>query len=215
MADIFPTQSRQMFTHDASRFFSRFYPKSALCPASLQTAWSITYPMEQNREWGPPVPKGSSYRAIDLPDTLVYVVTPGYFRAMGMTLRGRDFTWDDGPKSGNVLVLNETVARFLFPGQNPIGRTVIVNGGEAQIVGIIKDVHESNAESQPSWQMYFPATQQGPAGMQLIVRTAMPPSALASSVLHALRELNPNQPAAEFRPIRGIVDRAGSPGVSS
>ena len=59
--------------------------------------------------------------------------------------------------------------------------------------------------------MYFPATQQGPAGMQLIVRTAMQPSALADSVLHALRELNPNQPAAEFRPIRSIVDHASSP----
>jgi predicted permease len=168
-------------------------------------------PMEQNREWSPPVPKGSSYRAIDLPDTLVYVVTPGYFRAMGMTLRGRDFSWDDGPKSGNVVVLNETVTRFLFLGQDPIGKTVIVNGGDAQIVGIIKDVHESNAENQPSWQMYFPATQRGPVGMKLIVRTAVPPLTLASSVLDALRELNPNQPAAEFRPIRGIVDRAGSP----
>jgi ABC-type antimicrobial peptide transport system permease subunit len=43
------------------------------------------------------------------------------------------------------------------------------------------------------------------------VRTSLPPAALAPSVLHALRELNPNQPAAEFRPIRSIVDRAVSP----
>jgi ABC-type antimicrobial peptide transport system permease subunit len=39
----------------------------------------------------------------------------------------------------------------------------------------------------------------------------LPPAALAASVLHALRELNPNQPAAEFRPVRAIVDRAVSP----
>jgi ABC-type antimicrobial peptide transport system permease subunit len=59
--------------------------------------------------------------------------------------------------------------------------------------------------------MYVPMRQEGPNGMQLVVRATMAPSALASSVLQALRELNPNQPAAEFRPIRGIVDHAASP----
>jgi ABC-type antimicrobial peptide transport system permease subunit len=60
-------------------------------------------------------------------------------------------------------------------------------------------------------QIYYPATQQRPDGAQLVVRTSLLPAALAASVLHALRELNPNQPAAEFRPIRAIVDRAVSP----
>ena len=168
-------------------------------------------PMEQNREWGAPVPKGSSINGNDLPDTLVYVVTPGYFHAMGMSLRGHDFTWDDKPKGPGVIILNETVTRFLFPGQDPLGKIVTVNNVDRQIVGVLADVHDSNAENQPSWQMYFPVTQEGPAGMQLIVRTALPPSTLAASVLHALRELNPKQPAAEFRPIRSIVDRAASP----
>jgi ABC-type antimicrobial peptide transport system permease subunit len=54
-------------------------------------------------------------------------------------------------------------------------------------------------------------TQEGPAGANLVVRTSLPPATLAGSVLHALRELNPNQPAAEFRPIRTIVDHAVSP----
>jgi ABC-type antimicrobial peptide transport system permease subunit len=53
--------------------------------------------------------------------------------------------------------------------------------------------------------------QQGPSGAQLVVRSSLPPAALAASVLHALRELNPKQPAAEFRPIRTVVDRAVSP----
>jgi predicted permease len=168
-------------------------------------------PMEQNREWGAPVPKGSGINGNDLPDSLVYVVSPGYFRSMGMTLRGRDFTWDDKPKGPGVIILNETVTRFLFPGQNPLGKIVNVNNFDRQIIGVLTDVHDSNAENQPSWQMYFPATQEGPAGVQLIVRSNMPPAALASGVLHALRELNPNQPAAEFRPIRGIVEHASSP----
>ena len=168
-------------------------------------------PMEQNREWGAPVPKGSSIDGNNLPDTLVYVVSPGYFHAMGMSLRGHDFTWDERPKGPGVIILNETVTRFLFPGQDPLGKIVVVNGVDRQIIGVLTDVHDSNAENQPSWQMYFPMAQEGPDGMQLIVRTTLPPAALASGVLHALRELNPKQPAAEFRPIRGIVDHAASP----
>ncbi len=62
-------------------------------------------PMEQNRERGAPVPKGSGINGNDLPDTLVYVVTPGYFHAMGMSLRGHDFTWDDKPKGPGVIIV--------------------------------------------------------------------------------------------------------------
>src|SRR5207302_10860029 len=61
------------------------------------------------------------------------------------------------------------------------------------------------------WQMYFPATQQAPAGAHLIVRSKLNPTELATTVISALRELNPNQPAAEFQPIQQIVDRAVSP----
>jgi predicted permease len=178
----------------------------------VRAAGMVDYlPMEQNRAWGAPVPKGSGVDGNDLPDTLVYVVTPGYFHAMGMSLRGRDFTWNVGPTDPGVIILNETVTRFLFPGQDPLGKIVNVNGVDRQIIGVTTDVHDSNAENAPSWQMYFPMTQEGPAGMQLIVRTTLPPAALAASVLHALRELNPKQPAAVFRPIRGIVDHAVSP----
>jgi ABC-type antimicrobial peptide transport system permease subunit len=59
--------------------------------------------------------------------------------------------------------------------------------------------------------MYLPASQNGPAGAELVVRTKLPPEALASSVMKTLRALNPAQPANEFRPLQGIVDHAVSP----
>jgi predicted permease len=199
--------------HDPAQLATILQPILAQVGAlpGVTAAGMVDYlPMEQNREGLAPVPKDSGINANNLPDTLVYVVTPDYFHAMGMTLRGRDFTWDDRPKGQGVIILNETVTRFLFPGQDPLGKIVTVDM-DRQIIGVVRDVHDSNAENQPSWQMYFPQTQLSPAGMQLVVRTSLPPSALASSVLHALRELNPNQPAAAFRPIRSIVDHASSP----
>jgi hypothetical protein len=134
---------------------------------------------------------------------------------MGLTLRGRDFSWDDKTNGAKVIILNETVTRFLFPGQEPTGKIVSVNGVDRQILGDLADIHDRNVENQPSWQMYFPETQEGPAGIQLVVRASLPPATLASSVLHALRELNPSQAAAEFRPIQTIVDRTVSPAASS
>jgi predicted lysophospholipase L1 biosynthesis ABC-type transport system permease subunit len=76
---------------------------------------------------------------------------------------------------------------------------------------VIDDVHEANVEGKPGWQVYFSATQEGPADAELVVRTKLPPEALAVSVMTKLRQLNPNQPAAEFRKIQTIVDHAVSP----
>jgi hypothetical protein len=168
-------------------------------------------PLERNRSWGSPRIKGKEYRPGELPGAFVYMITPGYLQAMGMKLRGRDFTWDDGFKSESVIVLNEVCARYLFPGQDAVGRMVVMNGKDRRIIGVLHDVHEANVEGQPGWQVYFPALQERPVGAELVVRTKLPPAALATTVMVKLRELNPNQTAAEFRSIQQIVDHAVSP----
>jgi hypothetical protein len=135
---------------------------------------------------------------------------------MGTRLRGRDFTWDDGPKSENVVMIDEAFAKFLsgyanWPGGNPIGQMLDTGGPGSRIVGVVEDVHEESAEGETGWQIYYPATQAGPNGAQLVIRTTLPPATLAASVLTALRELNPKQPIADFRPIQTLVDHANSP----
>jgi hypothetical protein len=92
-----------------------------------------------------------------------------------------------------------------------VGKILMRDKEEDHVVGVVDDVHEESVEGGTGSQIYDPALQHGPAWAQLVVRTSLPPAALAASVRHALPELNPNQPAAEFRPIRAIVDRAVSP----
>ena len=60
-------------------------------------------------------------------------------------------------------------------------------------------------------EMYLPETQADPEGAELVVRSQLPPETLASSLMRTLRAYNPEQPAAEFRPIQSIVDHAVSP----
>ena len=171
-------------------------------------------PLGQNRAWGTPTPKGRVFQKGDLPDDtgpLVYVITPGYQRAMGTRIRGRDFTWDDGPKSEPVVMINEAFARFFWPEGDAVGKILMSGKQELHVVAVVGDVHEESSEGAAGWQIYYPATQAGPSGAQLVVRTSLKPAALATSVLSVLRELNPRQPAAEFKPIRMLVDHANSP----
>lgn len=171
-------------------------------------------PLGRNRAWGTPVPKGKTYPDNVLPGPLVYVITPGFMRAMGIAIHGRDFTWADDMKSQRVVMINASAARFYWPGEDAIGKILVnrVDGrNEMTVVGVVDDVHEESLEGDPGWQIYYPATQQTPNDAQLVVRSSVAPPTLGPTVLRALRELNPLQPAAEFRPIRTIVDRAGSP----
>jgi predicted permease len=168
-------------------------------------------PLGPNRSWDTPVPRGKTYAPGEVPEPLVYVVTPGFFRAMGMRLRGRDFSWADGPRSGKVVVINASSAQFYWPGEDGVGKILMRGDEEDRVIGIVDDVHEEHVEGGSGSQIYYPVTQQGPSSAQMVVRTSLPPSALAGAVLRTLREMNPKQPAAEFRPIRAIVDRAVSP----
>ncbi len=172
---------------------------------------SDNLPLDMNRSWGLSA-KGKQYQKGELPATFVYVATPGYLNVMGIRLlEGRDFSWQDGEASEHVVIINQTAARYLWPGEDPVGKIALVNGRETRVIGMIADVRESSAETVPGWQMYLPITQAGPVGAQLVVRTKLSPATLASSVLATLRSMNPAQPAREFRPIQQLVDHATSP----
>lgn len=170
-------------------------------------------PMSRNRSWGISA-KGKSYRKGELEATFVYIVSPGYLNAIGMHLvEGRDIRWDDNNKKEGVVIINETVARRLWPGQDPIDRMASAGGMNARVIGVVADVHESSVEGNPGWQMYLPGISPlfGPNMGQLVVRTKVPPEMLASSVMSTLRQINPGQPATEFRPIQNLVDHVISP----
>lgn len=172
---------------------------------------SDNLPLSRNRSWGISA-KGKTYQKGELQGTFVYVVSPGYLKSIGMRLvKGRDITWDDGPKSQAVVIINETVARRLWPGEDAVGRIANVSGRDTLVIGVIADVKESDLEGNGGWEMYLPGTQAGPDGANLVVRTTLPPDALASAVMGTLRQINPAQPATEFRTIQQLVDHAVSP----
>ena len=169
-------------------------------------------PLSRNRSWGIQA-KGVEYRPGQLQGTFVFIVSPGYLGAIGMRLvEGRDFRWDDTNKPAGV-VINETVAKALWPGQDPVGRIAVAGGTDVRVIGVIADVHETSVEGGAGWQMYLPVTaaQFGPEGAELVVRSALPAGTLAGSVMAEVRAVNPGQPATQLQPLQVLVDHSMSP----
>jgi predicted permease len=203
--------SREASQNKRGEIFQQIIARVSALPGVEAAGMSDYLPLGPNREWDSPVPKGRVISPGELPAPLVYVITPGFIHAMGIHIRGRDFTWADGPRSERVVLINASAARVYWPGEDAVGKILMRDKEEDRVVGVVDDVHEETVEGGTGSQIYYPAMQQGPSGAQLVIRTSLPPATLAASVIRALRELNTNQPAAEFRPIRTIVDRAVSP----
>ena len=187
--------------------------RASMIPGVQAAGISDNLPMSRNRSWGIAAKGAQNPTRADFVDAFVYVVSPGYLKAMGMRLiQGRDISWDDIVNNRNVVILNQKIARRLWPGQSPIGRIVNVGGAQTEVIGVLEDVHESSAEDHAGAQMYLPSTKQfGPEGAYLVVRSSLPPATLAMSVMKTLREINPGQPATEFKPVQELVDHATSP----
>ena len=114
--------------------------------------------------------------------------------------------------SKKVVLINESLARALWPGQDPIGKTLIFLDPEREVVGVVGDVRHLTLEEPSGNEMYLPLRQTTDHfPMDLVMRTATPPSALASQVREALRPIAPALPTNEFRTMQQIVDKTASP----
>jgi predicted permease len=172
---------------------------------------SDALPLGRNRTWGAPA-KGQVYPKGKFPTAYVRVVSDGYLKAMGIPLRsGRDLSPQDSPETEPVIMVNETLARTLWPGENAIGKTMRVNG-ERRVVGVVGDVRHLALEEGSGMEMYLPLRQgRDWTSADLVVRTTLPPGELAPALRAALKPIQPNLPGNDFRPIQQLVDKAVSP----
>jgi predicted permease len=170
-------------------------------------------PLGRNRTWGAGV-KGKIYPPNEYPSAFVRMITDGYVKAMGMSLKkGRDLTEYDTAESTPVMLINETMARTLFSGQNPIGQMMARTcGKERQIVGVVGDVRHMALEKGAGSEMYLPMRQCPDYGSwDLTVRSILPLSVLTSRVESSLRPIAPDLPKGGMRPLTQLVDSAVSP----
>ena len=180
-------------------------------PGVAAAGISDVLPMDGDRSWQVSG-QGQVYEKNHHPEAFVRVVSDGYFGALGIGLKsGREFTESDRAASEPVAMVNETMARTLWPGQDAVGQMLTQDGGR-RVVGVVADVHHGGPESLGGSEMYLPMRQTGDyAAMKLVVRTALPPASLAASIRAVLRPIDPNLPVTEFQPLQGLVDKVVSP----
>ena len=126
-----------------------------------------------------------------------HLVSPRYFSTLGIPIRaGRDFDERDNARVPHVVIINETFARRLFPGEDPIGRTLITGMVQrpSQVVGIVADVRSSGLNTPPEADYFLPALQRPEGSTNILVRTNMSPAAMAPLVREALRAVDPDLP---------------------
>lgn len=151
-----------------------------------------------------------------------YVVTPGYFEALRIPLvAGRRPADSDAEHAPPVIFLNESAARVLFPGEDPIGMRVRLSNttGPEQpwrtVAGIVGNVRQQGLEEQVATEMYIPyrqflhfsASVQARA-MTLVVRTAGAPEHVVPALRGELRAIDPQIPLAEVRPMTEVASLA-------
>jgi putative ABC transport system permease protein len=157
-------------------------------------------------------------RLVDLanrPTAFYNCVSPDFFRAMEIPiLKGRPFDKRDVKGAQNVIIINETLARRDFPGEDPIGRRITLSDETPKeedwvtIVGIAKDTKPRALDSDPVAEMYMPYTQQPRAGLALIIRTNEKPESIVAAVRRTMQSIDKDRPVFGVRTFESVISEA-------
>ncbi len=143
------------------------------------------------------------------------LITPGYFETLGLpVVRGRDFTEDDLSFAGDgplPTIISQRMAELLWPGEDPVGRTITLWAGQVdrpgEVVGVVGDMTERGIDQGPTLAVYFPYANPG-WPPDLIIHTAGPPTALVPALRSILAELDPNVPVSDIATMEEMVGRS-------
>lgn len=154
--------------------------------------WQSSYHVE-----GEPPEEGGVYAFAEANS-----VSADYFRTMGIPLlRGRDFTRHDGPDAPRVAIVDESLARRYWPGEDPIGKRLKFGGYESEnpwmeVVGVVGHVKLYGVVRDALEQLYIPHAQDNDDSYFLTIKTAGEPASFIEPIGRIIREIDPAQPIA-------------------
>ena len=143
----------------------------------------------------------------------VQMVSEGYAVAMRIPLkRGREFTERDDGRAPRVLMVNETLARRYWPGQNAVGKHIVVGRmpGPSEVVGVLGDVRNLGVSSDVQPEMYMPWKQLPWANVHLIVRTAGDPHAMVAAIRARVLAVDKDQPVTGVRTMEEVFEEGAA-----
>jgi putative ABC transport system permease protein len=163
---------------------------------------------------------GSTFERIGIPTdpdnepvAAMRIVTPDYFRALRISFHaGRDFTERDTATAQAVAIVNETAVRKYWDGENPVGESLRLHAGVAEVpqtprvvVGVVKDVRYGGLDVEPQAEVYIPHAQHPVDGLVMTLRTRGNPRDAIGDARGVLRRLDPNMPMSDVATMEEIV----------
>jgi putative ABC transport system permease protein len=148
-------------------------------------------------------------RTLTQPDNNISIrrVTSDYHQAAGIPLkRGRLFTDADRDGAAPVVIINESAAKRLFPGEDAVGKVMGVNG-DRTIVGVVGDIYQTSLEAEPRTEAYVPVAQGRTLSGDLIIRTSGDPYTVVPAVRAAVLSVLPDVPLRNVRTMNEVIAR--------
>lgn len=194
---------------EIAHFSERAIAQIRAVPGVDSAALVRRVPMSGN--WGetPFVPEGQAVAKGSEPRAGHNIVTPDYFRTMRIPLtRGRDFTDRDDLRAPPVTIVNETLARTIWPGEDPIGKRVTVPDYQEPmtVVGVVGDVKHRTPTDPAQPQLYLAHYQSPLIFSSLVARTAVPPLTLTREIHRAVWSVDKDQPMWSVAALDAIVE---------
>ena len=198
---------------EANAFFHQLITNVEAVPGVEAAGLVDALPLGRNRTWGTIRGLGMEYEDDESKSAFPHIVDHRYLSTLRVPLvAGRYFTADDTWDTRDVVILNESAARAVFRGEDPIGKIALNGGRQWEVVGVVADVRHQSLEQTSGWQMYFPFTQIWAFGtLDMVVRSRLPVETLVPSVAAALSATDPMMPTDEYISLTEIVDRSVSP----
>jgi len=196
---------------EVAQYLGELRRRIAALPGIESVGLSDTLPLGRNRTWGAGA-VGVDYPEGEYPLAFPRIIDPHYLQAMRIPLiAGRYFDAEYNPKAGKSVIINQSLARRLWPDRDPLGQKIATNG-ESTVIGVVADVRHSSLEDAGSSEMYLDCRQTGDwSAMEMVVRSARSPESLVREVRAALAAFDPALPTAEYHPLEALIDNAVGP----
>jgi predicted permease len=197
---------------DWAQYYDGLVERVLAVPGIESAGLSDTLPLGRNRDWGIGA-KGVTYTRENYPVAFPRIVDHRYLQAMHIPLRaGRYFDERDNFNTDKVIVINETLAKHLWPGRDAIDQIARVSGKDWRVVGVVGDVRHDTLEKAAGAEMYLNFRQTGDwNAIEMVVRTSRLPESFVPDVRAAMKAFDPALPNSEFTTLDQIVDDAVAP----
>ncbi len=201
------------------RFFTELLSRINALPGVESAAATAFVPLGEGGQTGDFRVEGRPAPTSQGPFAEEHFITAGYFKTMQIPLlRGRYFSETDKEDAPKVAVINNYMARQLWPGQDAVGKRIGVLGAPndwSVIVGVVADTKTDAVNTPPSIQIYLSTLQHPVTDMFLVVRASRDASSLIPAVKGAVFSLDNQQPVANIALMDQLLSRSLSSSRSS